>query len=135
MRNRRDSRRDGTFQPMSDLSAPLFGFDEPVPYQGRTVESRAASVSGAACVLEGRKDKTARYLALLKAWGALTDHRVAELTGWPLSSVNSIRGTLIEDAAVRELPAPIVPAGHQEIARGNRARKTVRTKWRLVGGV
>lgn len=117
---------------MPQLSAPLFDQADEVPYQGRTVESRATSASGAACALDGRKDKTARYLALLTAWGSLTDQRVAELTGWPLSSVNSIRGGILKRAREKQLPAPIVPAGVQEVPRGNRGKKTTRTKWKLV---
>lgn len=114
------------------LSAPLFDLPDEVPFQGNSVEARHASASGAACVLAGRKDQTGAYVALLQAWGALTDHRAAELLGVPLSSINSMRCTVIAAALEREQPAPIVPDGYQEIARGSRARKTVRTKWRLA---
>lgn len=117
---------------MPHLSAPLFDLPDEIPYQGHSVEAQQASASGAVFSLEGRKAKTKRYLELLRFLGPVTDQQVQQLTYWPLSTVNSIRGTILKQAREAGLPAPIVPAGSEDVPRGLRGKKTTRTRWRLA---
>lgn len=58
-----------------------------LPFAAGSHESHQAAVRAA----ETRGDKTRAYLRLLARRGPLTDHEVRTSTGWPLSSVNSIR--------------------------------------------
>lgn len=58
-----------------------------LPFAAGSHESHQAAVKAAA----SRGAKTEAYLRLLARRGPLTDHEVRASTGWPLSSVNSIR--------------------------------------------
>lgn len=64
-----------------------------LPFSGVTPISRHRSVQAAQAASSGRVTKTLRYLELLAHAGqdGLSDHETVRLTGWPLSSVNSIR--------------------------------------------
>lgn len=91
-----------------------------LPFSGRTPLTRHASYSGAVAAAETRAGKTQRYLELVGQYGPISDHGVAALTSWGLSSVNSIRN------GVREL---LEEVGHSE--HRHEGRKTYRTLYRL----
>lgn len=64
-----------------------------LPFDGVEPIARHHSYLAARDAAVTRASKTARYLELLEAAGSrgLTDHEMVRATGWPLSSVNSIR--------------------------------------------
>ena len=64
-----------------------------LPFSGTNPISRHRSAEAARQASATRATKTLRYLALLAEAGALglSDHEAAAMTGWQLSSVNSIR--------------------------------------------
>lgn len=96
--------------------------DEGLPFEGAIAVSRHASYTGAKAAAKRRRVKTEQYMALLEAHGALSDQAVAALTGWGLSSVNSIRN------AITEL---VEPEGFDTQQVGQ--KHTRRTRWRLRG--
>lgn len=61
--------------------------EQGLPFASGSHESHQAAVSAEAT----RGRKTRQYLRLLAQRGPMTDHEVRVSTGWPLSSVNSIR--------------------------------------------
>jgi len=93
------------------------------PYQGLTPETRQASASGARKAVRGRGVKVARLLELVAEDGPITMNRIAELTGWPISSVCSLL------AACRD---ELEPAGQQTVWWPDRTC-TKRTLWRIKG--
>lgn len=103
-------------------------FDGP-PVHGRTRESRAASRSGARAVVETWTARQSAYLQLLRTAGALCDQEAAALLGWPLSSVNSVRGAVIEKG-VRIEPAGADVFRYVDVS--GRERVTQRTRWRVI---
>ena len=89
---------------------------ERIPFQGNTPQSKHASWTGAKAAARTKRGKTARYLELLREHGPISDQAMAALTGWALSSCNSIRH------GVRD----------QVVADGfETAGAAKRTKWRL----
>lgn len=94
--------------------------DQGLPFSGRDRDARHASWTGSQAAAATRAGKTQRYLELLQTHGPLSDHAVAALTGWGLSSVNSIR------SGVEEL---VVAEGFDTAQFGTRT--TRRTRWRL----
>lgn len=64
-----------------------------LPFSGRTPISRHRSAQAGMAVAAGRVTKSLRYLALLREAGprGLSDHETHKMTGWPMSSVTSIR--------------------------------------------
>lgn len=64
-----------------------------LPFSGSTPISRHRSAQAAQAAAQTRVTKSLRYLDILQEAGerGLSDHEVAHMTGWPLSSVNSIR--------------------------------------------
>ena len=64
-----------------------------LPFSGSTPISRHRSAQAAQAASSTRVTKSLRYLELLAAAGenGLSDHETHAATGWPLSSVNSIR--------------------------------------------
>lgn len=115
---------------MPAIQAPLFGLDVPAPYQGDNPTARASSATGAVYALTGRRGKTATYCQILKNHGPISDQEVAGLTKWSLSSVNSIRGTLLKLAREQGKEPPIVAEGI-DVQTWDDGRTTQRTKWRL----
>lgn len=95
--------------------------DSGLPFSGSTRMSRHASYTGAKAAESARVGKTRRYLELLKEQGSLSDHAVAAMTGWGLSSVCSIRNGVIE---------LVEPEGFDEQTVGT--KHTRRTRWRLI---
>ncbi len=94
--------------------------DSGLPFSGSIAITRHASYTGAKAAEQVRAGKTREYLALLKVHGALSDQAVAALTGWGLSSVNSIRNGVAE----------LVEAdGYESQIVGSKATK--RTRWRV----
>lgn len=74
-----------------------------LPFSGATPISRHRSAQAAQEAARTRVTKSLRYLEMLQQAGAygLSDHEAAQMAGWALSSVNSIRngcGGLIEPA-------------------------------------
>lgn len=65
----------------------------PLPFSGATTISRHHSAEAARLAMTDRASKTQTYLRIMAEAGemGLTDHQVAAMCGWPLSSVNSIR--------------------------------------------
>lgn len=61
--------------------------EQGLPFAAGSHESYQAAVRAT----ETRETKTRAYLRLLAKRGPSTDHEVRAVTGWPLSSVNSIR--------------------------------------------
>lgn len=92
-----------------------------LPFSGNTPASRHSSWTGAKRAEETATAKKAEYLDLLQRQGPMTDNEVHDLTGWPLSSVNSIRnlcGTrVVSHAHVRHY--------------WSSGRSTTRTLWRI----
>jgi hypothetical protein len=64
-----------------------------LPFSGRSPIARHHSAQAAEAAAPGRATKTLQYLRLLAEAGerGLTDHETVKATGWPLSSVCSIR--------------------------------------------
>lgn len=64
-----------------------------LPWSGATAISRHRSAEAAQVAARTRATKTAAYLRLLEQAGShgLSDHEAARMTGWPLSSLCSIR--------------------------------------------
>ena len=64
-----------------------------LPFSGATPISRHRSAQAAQAASSTRVTKTLRYLDLLSKAGenGLSDHETVAATGWPLSSVCSIR--------------------------------------------
>lgn len=78
-----------------------------LPFSGSTPISRHRSAQAAQAASSTRVTKTLRYLDLLAEAGenGLSDHETVALTGWPLSSVCSIRNGAAK--------AGLVVAGHR----------------------
>lgn len=64
-----------------------------LPFSGATPLSRHHSAEAARHAAATRATKTRAYLALMAEAGemGLTDHQVSSMTGWPLSTVCSVR--------------------------------------------
>jgi hypothetical protein len=105
---------------MPSFSLPLFDQPDPVPFQGRTAISRAASFSGAVHVAErGRGNQLARIRAL---WTVpRTMQEIADLTGIPINSMCSLKACL---------GAELEAVDRIRISWPGR-RDTTRTRWRL----
>jgi hypothetical protein len=75
---------------------------EGLPWSGRTAISKHRSAQAAQAAAQTRVFKSLRYLDLLTEAGArgLSDHETHAATGWPISSVCSIRGGLMEAGLV-----------------------------------
>ena len=73
-----------------------------LPVSGNTPLSRHRSSQAAQCAAQTRVSKTLRYLQLLSEAGeaGLSDHETVRLTGWPLSSVCSIRNGAVKAGLV-----------------------------------
>ena len=113
---------------MPQLPMPLF--DAPVPFNGNTPAARHASFTGAVVSAPTRGEKTSAYLQLLKHHGPLTDHQVAAITKWPLSSVNSIRNGIIDAGRLRH-ELVIEKQGFDQADWGD-GKVTRRVQWGLV---
>lgn len=94
--------------------------DASLPFSGTISASRHASWTGAQAAQVRRRGTTARYLALLRAEGPLSDHEAARRLKCGLSSLCSIRN------GIRAL---LEPAGFDTAEFGGRV--TRRTKWRI----
>lgn len=121
------STREGD-QPSLDWSAPIADVRSVSPsgqalppINGRTPETREASRTGARVAVHTWGVKQSAYLQLLNAGGALTDNEAAALLMWPLSSVCSIRNSLLAH----------VQTDGFETAVWDEGRTTRRTRWRL----
>jgi len=95
-----------------------------LPFQGSTPASAHASYTGARQAVKTHGEKVSAYLQLLTNAGALTDHEAAALMHCGLSSICSIRNSLIEQGT------PIAPDGFNEQAWADGGR-TKRTRWKL----
>jgi hypothetical protein len=102
------------------ISAPLFDLFDPVPYQGHSATTRAASASGARRALDGRATKLARLRSLYAVPRTMQD--MSAITGWPISSVCSLTARL---KALGEIEEAGTATG---MFTGGRA--TTRTQWR-----
>ncbi len=91
-----------------------------IPWTGAEPASQHASWTGAKAAEPTRAAKTKRYVELLKRHGSLTDQQVATITGWPLSSVNSIRNGLGD---------LVVVEGFESQVCGSRQTKRIRWQW------
>jgi hypothetical protein len=68
----------------------------PLPFSGATPTSRHHSAKAAEAASETRLTKTTALLCLLRtAARGLTDHDIVRLTGWPMSTVCSVRNGLL----------------------------------------
>jgi hypothetical protein len=105
---------------MGELSLPLFDAPIPTYYQGSRIESLQASFSGAIQALQGRGEKVTALRQLIGNHGPLTLNDCAAITGWPLSSICSLKAA-IDD----ELEAD----GHEIIQWDGKT--TRRTRWRM----
>lgn len=119
---------------VSDVrSVSPVGEDLP-PFQGRSTTTAHASYTGARSLVETWTARQSAYLQLLNTAGALTDHEAAALLGCGLSSVNSIRGNLIDRAEARGQLAPIIEDGfdeHHFTDMNGTPRTTKRARWRI----
>jgi DNA-binding IclR family transcriptional regulator len=67
-----------------------------LPFSGSTPISRHHSAKAAEAARETRLTKTTSLLCLLRtAPRGLTDHDIVRLTGWPMSTVCSVRNGLL----------------------------------------
>ena len=73
-----------------------------LPFAAGSQTSYKAAVAAAV----NRKTKTARYIRLLALKRSLTDHEASTATGWPLSSICSIRNGAVS--------CGLVERGHEE---------------------
>ena len=73
-----------------------------LPFSGATPLSRHRSAQAALAASEHRATKTLTYLQLLAEAGehGLSDHETVGATGWPLSSVTSIRNGCVRAGLV-----------------------------------
>ncbi len=73
-----------------------------LPFSGATPISRHRSAEAAQAASSTRVTKTRRYLEWLEQAGeaGLSDHETVRLTGWPLSSVCSIRNGAVRAGLV-----------------------------------
>lgn len=72
--------------------------EQGLPFAADSHESYQAAIHAA----KSRGVKTRRYLRLLAERGPLTDHEVHAITGWPLSSINSIRNGVMSCGLVEK---------------------------------
>ena len=96
-----------------------------LPFAGATPISRHRSAQAAQAASRTRVTKTLRYLDLLLEAGedGLSDHETVRLTGWPLSSVNSIRnGATCAALVVPSSRAGVSPYGLKVTCWRRRAR-------------
>lgn len=100
------------------------------PWQGKTQQSAHASYTGARQAVKTYGAKVSEYLQILANGGPISDHAAAALMQCGLSSICSIRNSLIDRALAEGHEPPIVPDGFdaQEWADGGVTR---RTRWRL----
>ena len=116
--------------PYFDFSAPIVDVQQvgptgqtSAPYQGNTTAARHAGYIGAKAADITWAANTAKYVALLKRDGPISDQTAAARLGWGVSSINSIRAGLGDQ---------VQPSGQFETATF--ARKTTRrVMWRWVG--
>lgn len=111
---------DFSAEPVDPRSVSPVGQPLP-PVNGTSPESRHASWTGARVAVHTWGQKQSEYLQLLNAGGSMTDNEVAALVKWPLSSVCSIRNSLM---------ARVETDGF-ETATWDGGRTTRRTRWRL----
>lgn len=93
----------------------------PVPFSGRTRETRHASYTGAVHATLARGEKVAALLQLVRNHGPITMQEIAGVTGWPISSVCSLL-----DAVRDELETD----GFERVEWSD-GRTTKRTRWRV----
>lgn len=80
---------------MPQMTAPLFGFMEPAPFQGRTRQTRETGASGARAAMS---DRTRKIDLLRRHWKTPhTLQEIASITGIPLASVCSLKGRLDDE--------------------------------------
>ena len=92
---------------------------EPLPpINGRTIAARHASFTGAVHACHARGEKLVALRQLLTHHGPLTINEVAAITGWPLSSVCSLKSALPD----------VVPDGF-EVVEWRAGKATKRTRW------
>lgn len=91
------------------------------PINGATPAARHASYTGAVHATQARGEKVAALLQLLTNHGPLTLNECADRTGWPLSSICSLKSA-IEDQ--------LEPDGF-DIQDWGEGRVTKRTRWRV----
>jgi len=75
---------------------------EGLPWSGRTPISRHRSAQAAQAASATRVTKSLRYLQLLDEAGqaGLSDHQAHALTGWPMSTVCSVRNGTVRAGLV-----------------------------------
>lgn len=103
-----------------------------IPFQGATAQSRHASYTGAQAVREEWSSRMSDYLQALRASGGMTDHEAESVTGYSLSSINSVRSYIRKHA---EFGVTIEACGfdtHEWVDKSGKPRSTKRTIWRLA---
>jgi hypothetical protein len=101
--------------------------DWTAPISGNTPQSRHASWTGARHATRSMGAKMQALLQLLEHHGAKTDQEIAQITGWPLSSVCSSRNNLVRYAEMYG-GFQIVPDGFDTMEWGP-GDVTRRTRW------
>lgn len=91
------------------------------PVNGTTSAARHASWTGAVHAMEHRGEKVRALRALFESRGPLTLQQAAEMTGWPLSSICSLKAALGDD----------LEADGYEVTRWGHGKTTKRTRWRV----
>lgn len=79
---------------------PFTDTQPPLPWSGKTPQSRHCSHEAAVTASQTRAWKSGRYLTWLQEVGRATDHGAAEHFNWPLSSICSIRNGLVDRGIV-----------------------------------
>lgn len=105
---------------MPEMSMPLFGETDPTFHQGSTEASRASSASGARAALVDRKQKVD---VVRRIWRApYTMQQVAQISGFPLTSICSIKACLSRELEAVDTVEKLWTDG----------RITTRTVWQLA---
>lgn len=106
------------------------------PFRGKTIAARHAGWTGARYAVLTWSTRQSKYLQLLDAGGALTDHEAAALAfGGLVGSVNSVRNQIEKRFFSRGLRSPFVDCGFD--TRQWEHGTSQRTRWglRAKGGV
>lgn len=91
------------------------------PFQGSTRSSKHASWTGSVHATKARGEKVVALRQLLRNHGPMTLNEAAVITGWPLSSICSLKAAITDE---------LEPDGFDVQDWGD-GRTTKRTRWKF----
>jgi hypothetical protein len=115
-----DAMRFAFALPLADV-ARVSASGSPVPFQGEGPLPTHASYTGAVLARRGRGEKVEALRQLLTHHGPLTLNECSVITGWPLSSICSLKAAL----------GDLVIAVDLETQSWDDGRTTRRTRWAI----